>query len=252
MAVSIALVALGADAKISIADVQRDLNTNWSNLPDAEGIEEKDGIFSFRISGSDIFLASMQAPIPWSDLEGPCATSILWPDAAKQLREHKSHWMVTISADSPPVERAKLLTQVTAAVIGTCPAAIGVYWGGAALVIPRKIFLAFATKILPQGPPIQIWVDFRVGRNPQGKSSGFTQGLAPLGFMELETENSSESPAKLRERLSLIATYLLEKGPVIRDRDTIGEDKKERIRVVYSKSAFGHPKTVMRLDYEAI
>jgi hypothetical protein len=252
VAVSIAFVALGADPKISIIDIHRDLKTNWPSLPDATSTEEKDGIFSFRLVGSDVFLAQMPAPIPWSDLEGPCATSILWPDAAKQLREHKSHLIVTISADATPVERAKLLTQVTAAVVGTCPAAMGVYWGGAALVIPSKIFRAFAVKILPQGPPLQIWVDFRVGRNAQGKASGFTQGLAHFGLMELETENSSESPAQLRERLSSIAAYLLEKGPVIRDRDTVGGNEKERIRVVYSKSAFGHRDQVMRLDYEAV
>jgi hypothetical protein len=37
---------------------------------------------------------------------------------------------------------------------------------------------------------------------------------------------------------------------VIRDGDTIGEDADERIRVVYSKSKFGHNDRVMRLDYE--
>ncbi len=43
---------------------------------------------------------------------------------------------------------------------------------------------------------------------------------------------------------------MLENGPVIKDRDTIGEDEHERIRVVYSDSKFGHEEKVMRLVYE--
>ena len=39
-------------------------------------------------------------------------------------------------------------------------------------------------------------------------------------------------------------------GPVIKDGDTVGEDANERIRVVYSKSAFGHDRQVMRLQYD--
>jgi hypothetical protein len=32
----------------------------------------------------------------------------------------------------------------------------------------------------------------------------------------------------------------------------VGEDENERIRVVYSNSAFGHEGRVMRLDYSAV
>jgi hypothetical protein len=72
-----------------------------------------------------------------------------------------------------------------------------------------------------------------------------------LGHMELETVNATDAPGDLRERLIAIAGYLLENGPVIQDGHTVGEDANERIRVVYSKSAFGQPHRVMRLDYEA-
>jgi hypothetical protein len=250
VAISIAMIALGDGAKIPVADLQRDLKTNWPDLPDAENTDEKEDTVAFRIGRADVIYAHMPVPIPWADLKGPCATSILWPDAARALEKHKSHLIVTVSDERMPMARAKLLTQVVAAIAGVCPAAIGVYWGSSTLVIPCKLFRTFAIKILPQGPPIQMWIDFRVGRNAQGKSSGFTHGLAALGLMELETENASELPAKLRERLTGLATYLLENGLVIRDGDTVGADANERIRVVYSRSAFGHRDAVMRLEYE--
>jgi hypothetical protein len=251
MAIFTAMIALGPDPSISATDIQHDFGSNWPNLPITMNVEKHKGVLSFRIGDSEVSLGHMPAPIPWSSLEGPCATSFLWPNASKELRPHMSHLIVVASGKSSKLELAKLATQITAAVLGTCTAAIGVYWGSATLVVPAKIFREFAIEVLPTGPPIQIWIDFRVGKNEQGKSIGFTHGLAELGFMEMETGSASESPVQLRDRLWSLATYLLEKGPVIKDGDTVGQDAKEKIRVVYSPSIFGHPDQVMRLDYQS-
>ena len=128
--------------------------------------------------------------------------------------------------------------------------ALGVYWCNATLVIQPSLFREFAVKILPTGPPIHIWVDFRIGPNDDGKVSGFTAGLNALGLMELETLNSSEPAAELRDRFEGLIYYLLENGLVIKDGDTIGEGANERISVAHVASAFGHEGKVMRLDYE--
>jgi hypothetical protein len=195
-------------------------------------------------------MAKMPAPIPWSDLEGPCATSILWRNADTEVKKHKIHWIVTVNGELDPLSLSRLLTQATAASMAACEAAIGVYWGNATLVIPKNIFIDFAKDVLPHGPPLHIWVDFRVGKDSDTSSSGFTAGMKALGHMEFETKGSPEPPGELRERLLALAGYVLENGPVIRDGDTVGEDAEERIRVVYSNSSFGHESKVMRLVYE--
>jgi len=123
------------------------------------------------------------------------------------------------------------------------------YWCNATLVVPPELFRDFAVEILPHGPPIHIWVDFRIGPNEQGSMSAFTTGLSALGHLEIETQNSPEPASELRERFEGLIHYLLENGPVIKNGDTIGEDQNERIKVVYSRSAFGHEGKVMRLDY---
>jgi hypothetical protein len=97
---------------------------------------------------------------------------------------------------------------------------------------------------------LHIWVDFRVGKDGERTSSGFTAGMAALGLMELETQHCPEPPGELKDRLLGLAGYLLENGPVIRDGDTVGEDANEKIRVVYAPSSFGHEGRVMRLEYE--
>ena len=119
--------------------------------------------------------------------------------------------------DDDPIEASKLLTQVVAAVIGTCPQTIGVYWGNATLVVSPPVFRSFAKEMLPDGLPLPIWIDFRVGPGENGKLVGFTHGMQSLGHKELETLNSPESPGGLRERLMDLCGYLLQNGPVIED-----------------------------------
>lgn len=251
MALSLAFVLLGPAAKISAGAIQSDLRETWRDLPEFGTPEKSENTISFQVGEASVVLGLMPAPVPWSDLEGPCATSVLWPQAAAAVRSHTRHLIVTVTAETGPLERSALLTKVCAAIIKACSDVIGVYWSQAALLVPPRIFRDFAVEILPGAPPLAIWVDFRVGRNPQGKTSGFTQGLAALGLMEFETENSPEPPGELRQRFEGLIFYLIEHGPVIRDGDTIGESAAERIKVTYSPSAFGNREKVMRLDYSA-
>jgi hypothetical protein len=250
MPIAIAMVMCRDDVELSGSDIQRELGARWPELAAATELEEHDGTIGLRVGASDVVLGKMPGPVPWSDLEGACSASILWPNASDEVPQHKVHWIVTVRAEVHPLQLALLLTQASAAAMAACPGALGVYWVNARMVIPKGIFIDFAERVLPLGPPLDIWVDFRIGRDTEKTTSGYTSGMAALGHMELEAELSPEPPGELRQRFSALARYLLENGPVIKDGDTIGEDEHERIRVVYSDSAFGHDGKVMRLQYE--
>ncbi len=148
MALGISMIMLTADAPIRAKDVQQQLRTNWPDLPEIKNIEEKDGSVAMQIGDADLIMAKMPAPIPWSDLEGPCATSVLWRNATAEVKQHKLHWIITVSGELEPLPLSILLTQATAASVAACSTAIGVYWGNATLVIPKKIYLDFC-----QGSP---------------------------------------------------------------------------------------------------
>jgi len=208
------------------------------------------GWLSFSLGSATAAMGVMPAPIPWSDLEGPCETSILWPEAADALKPHQAHVIVTIFAELDPMALSALLTQVTASVLATTPAALGVYWGSATLIIPKRLFIDFAVEVLPKAPALQVWVDFRVFPDGDRSSGGFTHGLAALGHMEFEAQKAPEPPPALWDRLYALTAYVTEKGPVINDGDTVGEDAQEKTRVVYSDSVYGHEGWVMRLEYE--
>lgn len=250
MALSLSMVMARKDATLAASDVVRELATSFPELPEATDVDAGEGTLAFRLGDVDVILGEMPAPIPWSDLEGPCATSVLWRDAETEVKAHGKHWIVTLRSELEPIERAELLTKVTAAVLSACAGAIGVYWGDATLVVPKPVFVDFAREVLPHELPLHVWIDYRVGRNPDGSTGGFTYGMHAFGHMELETVDSPEPPSAVHDRLLAITRYLLTEGPVIRDGDTVGGDAKEKIRVVHSDSAFGLEGKVMRLVYE--
>lgn len=250
MSIALSFVLLESWAEIAPEAIRADLAANWKDIPSVGPVEEHESAFTIDLGDSSVVAARMSVPIPWSSLEGACETSWLWPDAKEKLRKHADHMIVTMQGELEPVPMAVRLTQVTAAILGSCRGAIGVSWGGHGLLAPAALFRDMALQILPE-PTVPIWVDFRVGPAENGKSAGFTTGLAALGLMEFETLDSPEKPGELRSRLLDLASYLIANGPVIKDGDTVGGDENEKIRVVYSESAFGHEGKVMRLEHEA-
>lgn len=250
MTVTISMILLAQDKPLPATAIEQEIRRRYPEL-EVSLTQDDPTTPSFELGKGQLILGSMPAPIPWTELEGPCATSILWKNAAEDVKAHQAHIIVTVMSDLDPVEKAILLTKCTAAVLAACDDAIGVYWGNATLVVPKTMFTDFAEQVLPHGPPLDIWVDFRVGWKTNTTSAGFTQGMQALGHMEMEVLESPEKPAALRERLQGLASYLLQNGAVISDGHTVGQDANEKIRVVYSDSSFGSTERVMRLQYEA-
>lgn len=244
------MVLLREDVAAPAARIEQELRTRYPDLNAANPVDDG-GIARVKLRDGDLFVAPMPVPIPWSDLEGPCATSLLWKNAADEVKPHCAHLIVSVLTELSEVERQILLTQVTVAVLAASDAAIGIYWGSASLLVPKDFFLEYAKEILPLGPPLDVWVDFRVGWQTDTTSGGFTKGMEALGHMELEARDWPEKPSDLRERFRELARYLVQNGAVIKDRDTIGQDQTEKIRAVYAPGTFGQNTRVMQLRYES-
>lgn len=249
MSLAISMVALGKDAKISGTAIPKAWAARWRQGAQPGGAEKKENTLSYRVGEIDVIYGLMPAPIPWSDLERPCETSILWPEAAAELKRHKRHVIVTASGEAEPVELMTVLTQATAALADSCEGTVGVYWGSASIVLPPKLFGEIAGDCIPNEFPVAIWVNCVVGKNEDGGSSGYTCGLDSFGLMDFVAEKSPEPPAELHKRLFGFAEYILTNGPVIKDGDTIGETAEEKIKITYGPSTFGHKEPVMRLSY---
>lgn len=208
-------------------------------------------ILFFEAGGGRATVAKMGAPIPWSELEGPCQTSWWWETACQDLQAHPNHFVVAVmGAAGDPLDAALQLTDLVAAVLETTPA-LGVYWGSGTLVTQRELFLDLAREAGRETPPIMAWVDIRVFPNDDGTRTVFTTGLDAFGLMEIESEGARGESEEIWAFVQNLASYLLNQGPVINDGDTVGPDAAERIKVRFAASIFPERESqVYRLEYD--
>ena len=203
------------ELRLAYAEVWPDL----SPLPVAEPMEE----------GLSMDLGPLQASITLvsSALAQQPPDSPMWPTASQDWAGHTAHLAVRLRGARPEVERATLLTQLCTALLACVPA-LGIYWTDADLAVESSVFTDVA-----QGCdgdiPLTLWIRFQVAEDGEG-SNGRTRGLEALGHYELEAPYSPEPAEELYDRLYGVAAYLLAKGPVIRDGDTLGETEDEYIR----------------------
>jgi hypothetical protein len=209
------------------------------------------GVFSFDVGDEFLALALMPVPYPATDLEGPIATTWMWPPqpSIENVKRHRSHLLITMTGGAAdPVRRRLILTAVTA-LAARQPGVMAVYWPEATLVLFPQLFADMAEEInSPETPPLYLWVDLRAFRNEDGTTGLFTTGLAPLGHMEIEIPRIDMEPGELREWLLNIMYYLLENGPVLMDGQTVGMSAEQQIRIRHCPSSFGHAGKVIRLE----
>ncbi|MBO0756115.1 MAG: DUF4261 domain-containing protein [Bradyrhizobiaceae bacterium] len=212
---------------------------------------DEGGAFGFNVGDELFALAHMPAPYPANDLEGPIATSWMWPEnpPIENVKQHRSFLLIYMTGGAAdPVRRRLTLTAVTA-LAAKQSGVMAVFWPQATLVIFPRLFVDMSEEInSPQAPPLYLWVDLRAFRNADGTTGLFTTGLSQLGHMEIEIPSIDMEIGELREWLLNIMYYLLEKGPVLMDGQTIGTSAEDQIRIRHCPSSFGHPGKVIRLE----
>jgi hypothetical protein len=244
------MIPLSGEVRISVVEMQRDLKTTWPGTPTAVDFKREQGILTFGLGKSFVAIALMPEPISWEDLAKRSKHSWLWPDAEPTLKRHSQHFVLTLESENASRERAISLTKICASVLANCNAALGVMFGDAGVLARKDVFRDMAAESLRTSLPAELWIDCQVAPYGEGKSQGYTKGLATLGHPELEAKGLPESPERLHSRLLGVARYLVEHGPIIQEGDAIGDSAEERIRVAFGHSHFGNKGAVMRLVYE--
>ena len=92
------------------------------------------GTAIFKLDGNMAAVSLMPAPIPWTELEGPCATAWWWPDATEQMRPHVAHVIVALLGNSGTVLKRHIQLSKLVAAIAQCSDSVGVYWGACTVV----------------------------------------------------------------------------------------------------------------------
>jgi len=202
---------------------------------------------ALRSAEASFTITLSPSPIPWSELAGPCETAWHWPQATKRLQQHSAHLVVTATSRGLDVIDLTLsLTRVVAAAALSTPA-LGIYWDTAMQVHNVKSFVLEAEKAVRTQLPLYLWLRFGLVREDDGSTSLYTTGLAELDHMEVELPHSALDPQTMVDRAFNIAHYLLEKGPVLEDGQTIGISENEKFITAHAPSMLDPERRVYSL-----
>lgn len=215
--------------------------------PTLAGSTEK--LLTFSIGEFTAAAALVDRPVPWSQLEGPCATAWYWPGAAAALRDRPAHLLVTlIDEGGAAVKKAACLTRIVAALAATAEAP-GVFWGPGRLVHAADAFVDQAVQMRDDNLPLFLWIDFRIEQNDDGTLRLYTTGLEALGQNELEAAKFRGPPQELLDVAYNIAHYVLDQRKAINDGDTIGVTDDMQATIRRAPSMFGEEMEVLRLEF---
>lgn len=246
---SMAMVALDTPSLPFSAELFESLEMLSGIHVDPKTVEARESAMIFRLGRDDAAVALVPSPIPWSGLEGPCATAWWWPEATEKMRHHNSHVLVALvgSADDL-IRRPITLTQLTASVAAHVDAA-GVCWGKGRLVHDPHAFIEQAKDIAIDQLPLHLWIDFRVEPDEEGTHRLFTTGMTEFRQMEIEIPPTTKPPAEIFDFAYSVASHLITSRLTIEDGQTLGRSETEKVQATHAPSMVDPTIEVLRLSF---
>ena len=245
----LSVVALDTPSLPRHAEMLETLSILSGQCVNPDVVTARETTLAFPWGGSMAAVVLVPAPLPWSNLEGPCETAWWWPEARASMRGHDSHLLVALgNDDGDPIRRSLALTHLTAAA-ATHVHAAGIFWNGGGLVHDPQVFLAEARNASPTKLPLYLWIDFRIENNDDGTLRLFTTGMKALEKLEIEIPRSRHTAQELLDFAHATAHYLLARGAEIRDGHTVGCSEDEKVQAAHAPSMWDSTMTVLRLEY---
>ena len=209
--------------------------------------QDKDDIISIDVGSGSALITLLPSPIPAGELQETCKYAWHWKEACEAVRDHKAHFLVVlINGPTNRLDAAVLQTHIVATVIEASNA-VAAYWG--TNLQSRDSFLKGSFGVSASQIPIMLWVSFRLSRETSGNFSMSTKGLADFGLMELEAKDAPMPGADLFDLVTGVSQYLISRGPVIGDGDTVGQSANQRIKVRHMDSYWNEGQKVYRIDF---
>jgi hypothetical protein len=211
------------------------------------GAEPAENLVLLRVGGGTAMVSLMDRPIPNQELQQVCRFAWYWRAACETVRDHKAHFLVILmGTELDKLNSALLQTKIVAAVIEQSDA-VASYWG--MNLQPRDVFLKGSESASPDNIPVTLWVNYRISREASGNFSLSTRGLKDFGLMEIETKDAPMPGLELFDLVLGATQYLIAKGPVVQDGDTIGQSTKQRIRVRHADSYWNDGEKVYQIHF---
>lgn len=251
----VALVALDLPTLPKSDEVAAELSRQFPDSQPLTVTSESETTVFFTQDGATGNYTLVDHPIPWEQLEGPCATAWYWPEATQVMQSHGTHLFITLlDEEGDALDRSLRLTQLLVAIASAADSSVGLVWGASCQVHRPEDFAKLAVTASKADLPLHLWVDFRVIQDDDGQGGQafglFTTGLEALGHREFEVTHYPGQPQEMVGAVYNIAHYVLDKNAVLKDGEAIGLPNGAQANVEFSPSITGTEQEVIRLRFE--
>lgn len=210
----------------------------WGRLfPDGPSLtvgEGKDGVDEYTIDGRSVFVVHIPQPVPREEALGAISSSWMWQRSDDPVRSHKAHAIVTAMDGDSTLDAAWDVARMSAAILAA-GAGAALYWGNSRQMHDAALAVDFASDTTKRPDPL--WVGITIsGASKQGPFSAATHGLEAFGHKEFEVRDTSLSIGDLRMTLLDLASYVLDRGPVLDHGQTFGPSADVRWTISHEPS----------------
>jgi uncharacterized protein DUF4261 len=184
------------------------------------------------VDGDMVIGLRVDAPFSWP-LEPLAQFAYWWPDAMEDIARSTCFAAITCSWSRHSRLEAHIRHLVLVRELVEQLPVIGVVWGS--VLVQPSVLKAEFNRLQDSELPFSLWVLIQFSKQPNGNILISTLGMRDFGQMEIETE----STLSLDETFDLVrkfGSYILAKGPVVKDSETFGLTETQRIRVRFVRS----------------
>ena len=174
----------------------------------------------------------VDTPFSWP-LEPMAQFAYWWPDAMKDIARSTSFAAITCSWSRHSRLDAHIRHLVLVRELVEQLPVIGVVWGS--VLVQPSVLKAEFNRLQQSELPFSLWVLIQFSKQPNGNILISTIGMRDFGQMEIETE----STLPLDQTFDLVrkfGSYVIAKGPVVKDGETFGLTESQRIKARYVRS----------------
>jgi hypothetical protein len=179
------------------------------------------------VDGDMIMGIRVDAPFSWP-LQPLAQFAYWWPDAMDDIARSTCFAAITCSWSRHSRLEAHIRHLILVRELVEQLPVIGIVWGS--VLVQPSVLKAEFNRLQERDLPFSVWVLIQFSKQPNGNILISTLGMRDFGQMEIETE----STLPLDETFDLVrkfGSYILAKGPVVKDGETFGLTDTQRIKV---------------------
>ena len=224
--------------KAAICNTFPDVAVSSGNTDGSEDVPAY--AFILRVDDLPVAIMFNDQPLPKDAWLPAAKQTLVMKDAEAIMRKTKAHVVIALLEDTRTHSAALAgATAVTlaAGVLAKMLSAAAAVFTESNTIVPGADLTSSATRLVRDSEiPEVLWSSIQFMRGPElpdgrPQVAALTTGMFPFIGREIEFAPSPLAPGAIAERLIGLCQYLISKGPVIKDGETVGLSETEKIDV---------------------